>query len=119
MRQHAIGILAALASTICHAGSANLSWNESTTTGQNAPTGYNIYYGTAVGGPYATKHAAGLALSTTVPSLTAGVRYCFVATAFNAAGESGYSNEACATIPFPPASAAPAPATGLNASGTP
>ena len=41
----------------------------------------------------------GKTLSATVPNLTAGSTYYFAVTAYNSAGESGYSNEASATIP--------------------
>lgn len=115
-------ILAALiaASAPAFAGSAALTWNASATTGQNAATGYNVYFGTAKGGPYPTKQAAGLNLSATVPGLTNGTTYCFVVTAFNTAGESGPSNEACALIPFPPANSAPsAPAPAPSVTATP
>lgn len=102
------------------AGSANLAWQASVTTGQNAPTGYNVYFGTTKGGPYPTKQAAGLNLTATVPNLSGGLTYCFVVTAFNTAGESGFSNEACASIPFPPASNAPnAPAAAPSVTVTP
>lgn len=102
------------------AGSAALTWNASATTGQNAATGYNVYFGTTKGGPYPTKQAAGLNLSATVPGLTNGVEYCFVVTAFNTAGESGFSNEACKLIPFPPANSAPsAPVPAPSVTATP
>lgn len=108
-RAVALAVAAALCAACgpAQAGSADLSWNASVTTGQNAPTGYNVYFGTTRGGPYPTKQAAGLNLTATVPALTGGLTYCFVVTAFNTAGESGFSNEACALIPFPPANSAP------------
>ncbi|MBK8338081.1 MAG: PKD domain-containing protein [Sterolibacteriaceae bacterium] len=77
------------------AGQASLAWNASASSGV---TGYKVHYGTASRN-YATHLDVGGALSATVPNLTAGTTYYFAVTAYNAAGESGYSNEATAAIP--------------------
>jgi PKD repeat protein len=79
------------------AGQASLAWNASASTGV---TGYKVYYGTA-SRSYSTHVDVQGALSTTVPNLAAGTTYYFAVTAYNAAGESGYSNEASAAIPSP------------------
>lgn len=85
------------------AGQASLAWNASASSNV---TGYKVHYGTA-SRSYSTHVDVQGALSTTVPNLTAGTTYYFAVTAYNAAGESGYSNEASAAIPTP----APAPDT--------
>jgi PKD repeat protein len=90
------------------AGTASLAWNASAST---SVTGYKVYYGTA-SGVYPNQLDAHMALSLTVPSLTAGTKYYFAVTAYNSAGESGYSNEASATIP--PAADTQAPTTPAN-----
>lgn len=120
MKRILTAVFLSLLSTLASAGSVDLTWLASATTGQNAPTGYNAYWGTTRGGPYPSKKNAGLVLNTNVPNLTAGNTYCFVVTAYNAAGESGFSNEGCATIPFPPANSAPlAPAAAPSVTANP
>jgi hypothetical protein len=76
--------------------SVTLNWND----GQPV-SGYNVYRGTTSGGPYATKLTSSLVstpdyVDTTVQS---GATYYYVATAVDASGESGYSNQAAAIIP--------------------
>ena len=88
------------------AGQASLAWNASASTGV---TGYKVHYGTA-SGSYGTHLDVGNTLSTTIPNLTSGATYYFAVTAYNAAGESSYSNEASATIPVA------APVAAFNAS---
>lgn len=71
--------------------SVTLAWPAST---DPSVVGYKIYYGTA-SGVYTNALNVGLATSATVSNLTAGTRYYFAATAYNASGvESPYSNEA-------------------------
>jgi fibronectin type 3 domain-containing protein len=76
-----------------------LSWAASTTPGVN----YNVYRSNTSGGPY-TK------LTTTTPvsglsyidgTVNGGQTYYYVTTAINSSGESAYSNEAPAAVPFP------------------
>ena len=77
--------------------SVSLNWQPSPTP---AVTGYNLYRGTTSGGPYAkitTLPVTGLSLNDL--AVAAGQEYCYVATAVDAAGESVYSNQACATVP--------------------
>lgn len=58
---------------------------------------YNVKRGTQSGGPYALI-AAGVGSTSYVNSgLASGLSYCYVVSAVNATGESGNSNEACAT----------------------
>jgi hypothetical protein len=76
--------------------SVTLNWNDS-----QPVTGYNVYRGTTSGGPYSTKLTSALLstpdyVDTTVQS---GATYYYVATAVDANGESGYSNQAAAVIP--------------------
>jgi hypothetical protein len=78
--------------------SVSLTWNSSA----NA-VGYNVYRGTASGGPYSIVNSS-LDASTafTDSSVTAGQTYYYVTTAVDGNGnESGYSNEAQAVIPSP------------------
>ena len=95
------------------AGQASLAWNASASS---TVTGYKVHYGTA-SAAYSTHVDVGKTLSATMPNLTAGGKYYFAVTAYNASGESGYSNEASASIPVP--LAAPVAAfTGTPMSGT-
>jgi hypothetical protein len=78
--------------------SVDLSWNSSA----NA-VGYNVYRGTASGGPYSMINTS-LNASTafTDNNVTAGQTYYYVVTAVDAkSNESGDSNEARAVIPTP------------------
>lgn len=109
-----IAILAAAAiSGAAAAGQAVLAWNASATDPANV-TGYKVYRGT-VSGTYVLTQTLGKVLTATEPGLTAGTKYYWVVTAYNQAGESAYSNEASAIIPF----ALPVPATGLTVTATP
>ena len=71
------------------ATSVALAWNASTSTGV---TGYKIYVGMS-SGKYGTGIVVGNVLTYTVTGLAKGVTYYFAATAYNATGQSGYSNE--------------------------
>lgn len=75
------------------ASAASLQWEAGVVDEDHAPaTGYRIYYGSA-SGQYTLNADAGNALQWPIPeSWPAGVYY-FAATAYNATGESGYSNE--------------------------
>jgi fibronectin type 3 domain-containing protein len=80
-----------------------LSWNGPSTTGTSALTGYNVYRGTAHGGPYVKIGSTDvLTLTYTDNATVAGTTYYYVVTATNATDESSYSNEASGTIPVPP-----------------
>jgi PKD repeat protein len=94
------------------AGQASLAWNASASSGV---TGYKVHYGTA-SRSYSTHLDVGNKLTSSVPNLTAGTTYYFAVTAYNAAGESGYSNEASATIPAAPDTQAPGLPSNLAAS---
>jgi len=79
--------------------SVTLSWLASSTTGV---TGYNVYRGTATGGPYSkvtTSAVTGLGYTDT--NVTAGQTYYYVATAVEGSSESAYSNQATAAVPTP------------------
>ena len=85
------------ASTIQH--SVVLSWSPST----SAVIGYNIYRGSASGGPY-TKINSSLdaTASYTDRIVQSGQNYCYVTTAVDLGGvESGLSNEVAVAVPTP------------------
>src|SRR5215472_16701480 len=79
--------------------SVTLAWTASTSSGV---TGYNVYRSATTGGPY-TKLTTTAVTGTTYTdaSVTAGATYYYVATALVGASESGYSNQASATVPTP------------------
>lgn len=111
--QGVLVVLLSMVASLAIAGGAILTWNASPTDPANV-TGYKLYRGTA-SGTYQLSQTLGKVTTATESSLTAGTTYFWVVTAFNSAGESSFSNEASATIPF----AIPGAATGLNAVGTP
>jgi hypothetical protein len=78
----------------------DLAWTASTSSGV---TGYDIYRGTASGGPYTQINSSSVAGTTyTDSTVAAGQTYYYVATAVNSSGvQSGYSNQASATVPSP------------------
>jgi hypothetical protein len=79
------------------AGSATITW-----PAVAGATSYNIYYSTSPGVTIATgTKVTGATSGGSVPGLIRGIPYFFVATAVNAGGESGVSNEVTAT-PNPP-----------------
>ncbi len=73
-------------------GKVSLAWTAA--AGGAAPTGYNVYRGTASGGPYGK--VADLDLVTSYEDTTV-TNYCYVVRARRGSVESGDSNEACAT----------------------
>ncbi len=92
------------------AGEAVLTWTAPTQNEDGTPltdlAGYKIYMGQVQGGPYPVSIDLPVPTATTftVPSLTEGVTYYFVSTAYNSAStvqESAWSNEVSKTIPFP------------------
>ncbi|HXJ94148.1 MAG TPA: choice-of-anchor D domain-containing protein [Terriglobia bacterium] len=78
----------------------SLSWAASTSSGV---TGYNICRGTTSGGPYTQINSSLISATTyTDSNVVAGQAYYYVTTAVNSSGvQSGYSNEASATVPNP------------------
>lgn len=106
-------VAAAAISGTAMAGQAVLAWTAPATDPAQV-TGYKVYRGT-VSGTYTLTQTLGKVLTATEAGLTAGTKYYWVVTAFNPAGESAYSNEASAVIPF----ALPGPATGLSVTVTP
>lgn len=76
----------------------HLSWGASPTA-----TGYRVYRGTISGGPYNQINSSLVSQTMYADSaVSSGKEYFYVTTAVNAAGEeSGFSNEASATIPNP------------------
>jgi hypothetical protein len=78
----------------------SLSWTASTSSGV---TGYNIYRGTASGGPYSQLNTSLITgTSYTDSSVVAGQTYYYVAGAVNSSGtQSAYSSQASAAVPSP------------------
>jgi hypothetical protein len=80
--------------------SASLNWAASTSTNI---VGYNLYRGTASGGPY-TRINTSLVAGTgyTDSTVSSGQTYYYVSTAVDSSNnESAYSNSAVATVPIP------------------
>lgn len=80
--------------------SVSVTWNASTTSGL---AGYNVYRGTASGGPYSRITATPTtALQFTDSNVSAGQTYFYVVTALGGNGvESVTSNEIKVTVPTP------------------
>jgi len=93
------------------ASAATLVWNASTGT----VTGYRVYYSTTSGSYSAAQRVeAGTATQYNIDllPLSQGVQYFMVVTAYNSAGESGYSN----SVSYTPADTTPpAVVTGVTA----
>ena len=94
------------------AGTASLAWDP---VASPALVGYMVYYGPSAGN-YPTRIDVGNTTTYTVPNLVEGATYHFAATAYDASHtESGFSNDASATIPY---SAPVAQFTASTTSGT-
>ncbi|HKQ60504.1 MAG TPA: Ig-like domain-containing protein [Candidatus Polarisedimenticolaceae bacterium] len=83
-----LAVAGALALSSAWAGGLNVLWDAS-----SGATGYRLYYGTSPT-TYATSVDVGNTTQTTLNGLTDCTTYYFAATAYNAGGESGYSNQA-------------------------
>ncbi len=103
-------ILLVLLPSVVWSGEAILSWIAPTqNTDGTALTdlaGFKIHLGQTQGGPYPVTIdiADPTAITLTIPNLTDGLTYYFVATAYNSASEvqeSDFSGEVSKTIPFP------------------
>ncbi len=79
----------------CSTHSVDLAWMPSTT----ANVTYNVYRGTATGGPYGSLMSGLTTTSTTDNAVNAATSYFYVVRAANSVGESDNSNEIEATIP--------------------
>jgi PKD repeat protein len=91
------------------AGSATLAWDPVTSS---SLAGYMLYYGPSAGN-YPSKIDVGNTTARTISNLTEGATYHFAVTAYDASHvESGYSNDAVATVP------AGVPAANFTASAT-
>lgn len=92
-------LIAGLSFASAPAHGVDLSWTAST----SMVAGYNVYRGSTSGGPY-TRLNQSLVTGTayTDGAVGAGQTYFYVVTAVDASNkESGFSNEAAATIPSP------------------
>ena len=77
--------------------SVSLSWTASTSSGV---VGYDVYRSTTSGGPYTEITASPVSgTSYTDSTVSAGETYYYVTAAVAESGESGYSNQAVATVP--------------------
>src|SRR2546422_888878 len=78
------------------AAQLSLSWTDMSSN----EDGFSLERKTGTGGTYAEIAAVGAnVISYTDPNLTGGTTYCYQVRAFNTAGDSPYSNEACGTTP--------------------
>ncbi len=79
-----------------HAGQLGLSWTDMS----SGEDGFKVERKTGTGGTYAQIATVGTNVTSyTDPSLVGGTTYCYQVRAFNTAGDSPYSNEACGTLP--------------------
>lgn len=90
-------LLGLLLATGVHAASVTLAWDASPDA---SVTGYKLHWGTSSNN-YTMSTNVGAVLTTTVSTLTNGVTYYFVATAYNVDVESDYSNMVSYRPPFP------------------
>ena len=108
-----LAVLLFFATSTAIAAEATLTWTAPTQNEDGSPltdlAGFNLYYGTSLGGPYdQTVNIPNPATTSyTVSGLAPNTTYYFVGTAYNEAGtESVYSNEAtkttAPTVPNPP-----------------
>jgi Fibronectin type III domain len=72
----------------------DLGWTAST-----GAASYNVKRATTAGGPYSLIASGVTGTTYTSSGLRSGTSYCYVVSALNSSGESGNSNEACATAP--------------------
>lgn len=93
---------ALLGSSACksESHSVTVTWQAPSPVGTTSIRGYNVYRGTAPGGPY-TPIASGVATTTYVDALvTSGRTYYYVVTTVDQLGvESKYSDEISAVVP--------------------
>lgn len=80
-----------------NSGSIRLAWDASI---DPSVTGYRIYWSVGAGPPYPNSVDVGLVLTYLLTGLTPRGNYEFVATAYNASGESGPSNEISEVITY-------------------
>jgi hypothetical protein len=84
--------------TVANSHTVTLNWTASTTPNVN----YNVYRSGVSGGPYTKLTASPVnAVTYTDGTVFAGQTYYYVTTAINTGGESAYSNQATAAVPFP------------------
>jgi len=74
-------------------GTATLTWDPATSA-----TGYKVYAGTS-SNAYGAPVNIGNVTTFQIFSLLSGTTYYFAVTAYNSAGESGYSNEVSKSVP--------------------
>src|SRR5437667_307383 len=78
------------------AAQLSLSWTDTSSN----EDGFSVERKTGTGGTYAEIAAVGANVTSyTDPNLTGGTTYCYQVRAFNTAGDSPYSNDACGTTP--------------------
>ncbi len=95
-----LGFLLFVAALFCaaesQAATVTLTWDQS----PDPVTGYRLFYGeqSVLTNP-STEIDAGNVLQTTLTTLTSGTTYYFAFKAYNAYGQSGFSNEVTYTVP--------------------
>jgi fibronectin type 3 domain-containing protein len=88
---------AAIPAPVVH--SVSLTWNSSTSPNVS---GYNVYRGTAAGGPYAKLTASPIIATSYIDnSVASGRIYFYVASTVSGSMESAYSTEVKAIVPTP------------------
>lgn len=100
MKMTLLVVVFLLLPSLAHALSLKLTWTDNS----NNEDGFNIERRLEPGGVYGPKIAStGADVATyTDATVQTGQRYCYRVNAFNVAGVSDYSNEACATALLPP-----------------
>jgi len=94
-----LGLVLVLGSTPAHAAQLTVTWSDAT---PDDHTGFKVERKTGTTGAFAQAATTGptvmVYLDTT---LTAGTTYCYRVRAYNTAGDSPYTAEACAVAPTP------------------
>lgn len=103
-----------MCAAVARGQSVRLNWTASSSSGV---TGYNVYRGTATGGPY-TKIGTATGVSYTDSAVGYNTKYYYVTTAVSSGGESSHSNEASVTTTSAPPAAGPQPGDILQWNGT-
>ena len=119
-RRLLLALLLGLGAVLFHhdvqAGQLILNWNDNSTN----EDGFRIERKIGTGGTYAQiAQTAASASSYTDVGLTDGTSYCYRVRAFNAAGDSAFTNEACGTPSTPTVTLAATTGTATEAGAGP
>lgn len=94
-----LAILAAIFLAAIHAQTASVRLTWDPNPPEDQVTGYKVYWSTVSGIYDGVPDTIGNRTAHTLSELAPGRTYYFVVTAYNSAGESGYSNEQTVVIP--------------------